>query len=105
MLLHRVYVGASSCYGSDYISYKSPFGCYTPNNYDGVEHNDVYDEILQWDYEGRPTWYRRTYFNSNDGSCQGQDQIEGASDEGSFGVCSTSGGDDYIVSVEDTLTW
>lgn len=105
MLRHKVYVGASSCdgTGSDYTSYNTPFGCYTPNTYDGVENNDVYDEILEWDNEGRPTWYGRTYYGSTNGSCQ--DQIEGVSFESSFGSCSTGGGDNYVVSVKESLTW
>ena len=103
MLRHKVFVGASSCSGNDYTSYNTPFGCYNTKNYSGVESWDRYDEILEWDNEGRPTWYRRIYYSSQDESCQ--DQIEGVSFEGSFGGCSVVGDKDSVVSEEETLTW
>ena len=76
MILHKVYVDCSSgCKGSNYNSYKTPFGCYIPNTFDDYENYDVYDEILTWDRSGNPTHFRRTTFYSTDGSCQ--DQIDG----------------------------
>jgi hypothetical protein len=76
MMLHKVYVGASSCSGNDDFSYTSPFGCYNPKTYDGIEQYDTYDELLDFSRDGRPTKFRRTYYYSQDGSCQ--DKIEGS---------------------------
>lgn len=98
-----MYVGAYECKGSDYISYTSIFGCYNPNTYDGHENYDVYDEILKWDRSGQPTYFQRTYYYSKDGSCQ--NQIENVFDKSSLGACITSSGDNYAISVQDTLTF
>lgn len=105
MLLHKVYAGQYSCSGSNYFSYTSPFGCYNPKTFDGIEQYDTYDEILEWTRYGRPTLFRRTYYYSKDGSCQ--DQIEGAMDKNSLwgSPCTTSAGYNNAVSVEESLIY
>ena len=105
MLLHKVYAGQYSCSGSNYFSYTSPFGCYNPKTFDGIENGDTYDTILEWTRNGRPTLFRRTYYFSKDGSCQ--DQIEGVMMKASLwsSICEISEGENYAVSVEDTLIY
>lgn len=105
MILHKVYLDAYECKGSNYFSYTSPFGCYNPNSYDGSQTYDVYDELLSWDRTGQPKQFRRTYYYSTDGSCQ--NQIEGVSMESWLGgkMCSTTSGDNYAVSEQESLTY
>ena len=111
MILHKVYVDCSSgCKGSNYNSYKTPFGCYIPNTFDDYENYDVYDEILTWDRSGNPTHFRRTAFYSTDGSCQ--DQIYGSSRfatmsgmESSLPSCTVYTSADYYLSVYESLTY
>lgn len=92
MLFHKVYANEGGCTGDDYTTYKSPFGqCYNIDAYGGREHWDLFDEILEWDVTGRPTEFRRIYYQSTDGSCQ--DQVEGVSLESSLwsSLCSSVG--------------
>jgi hypothetical protein len=105
MILHKVYLDAYECKGSNYFSYTSPFGCYNPNSYDGSQTYDVYDELLTWDRTGQPQQFRRTYYYSTDGSCQSQ--IEGVSMESWLGgkMCSTSSGDNHATSEQESLTY
>ena len=108
MILHKVYVDCSSgCKGSNYNSYKTPFGCYIPNTFDDYENYDVYDEILTWDRSGHPTLFRRTYFYSTDGSCQDQiyDGLFGTSWEYSLPSCSGYSSEDYSLSTSESLIY
>jgi hypothetical protein len=106
MILHKVYLNSYECKGSDYVSFTTPFGCYNTKDYyeDGGGY-DIYDEILSWERDGQPNWFRRTMYYSKDGSCQ--DQIEGFYMETSIGgkMCTTSSGDNYAVSEQETLTY
>ena len=108
MILHKVFANAADCQGSDYTSYRTPFGeCYNVGGYNGWEHYDLMDEILEWNSNSDPVWFRRNYFSSTDGSCQ--NQIEGSGLlEGSLGGSMCSGGmsaDGSGSSEEETLIY
>ena len=104
MLRHRVFADVGNCEGDDYTTYTTPFGqCYNVGANDGQEHYDLFDEIMTWDRTGRPTWFKRTYYSSMDGSCQ--NQLEGVSDEGSMWGkwCTTYGSADGSSSSEQEM--
>ena len=92
---HRVFADVAHCEGDDYTAFETPFGqCYNIGAYDGQEQYDILDEISEWEWNGRPTMFRRTYYSSMDGSCQ--DPIEGRNGESWYwgSMCSSSWADD-----------
>jgi hypothetical protein len=81
VLLHKVYSDSGHCEGHVSSTYKTPLeSCYGDGKY-----YDLYDEIVAWDRNGKPTQIRRIFFYSKDLSCQ--DLYEGVSYEGSVEMC------------------
>ena len=74
-------------------------------SYDGTEMYDKNDEIVEWARNGRPIKARRTYYYSKDGSCQ--DQIEDERMQWTLWspLCVSSFGENFALSVEDSLVF